>query len=92
MLLNVKAMAIVFAIIAGGMFLLVGLANLIWPSYGGALLELGASIYPGYRGPGGIGSVITVTLYALVDGAIGGAVIAWLYNYFGAPKAERFQA
>jgi hypothetical protein len=92
MLLNVKAMAIVFAIMAGGLFLLVGLANLIWPSYGGALLELGASIYPGYNGPGGIGAVITVTLYALVDGAVGGAIIAWLYNYLAAPKAERFQA
>ncbi len=36
-------------------------------------------LYPGYA-PGGFGSVIMGTLYALVDGAIGGAVFAWLYN------------
>jgi hypothetical protein len=54
---------------------------LAFPSYGGAFLDLGASIYPGYQGPDGIGSVIVVTLYGLVDGAIGGAVLAWLYNW-----------
>ena len=26
------------------------------------------------------GSVLNVTLYALIDGAIGGLVFAWLYN------------
>jgi len=80
MQLSVKALAAAAAIVWGGMFLLVGLANLLAPSYGGALLELGASLYPGYAGPAGFGSVIIVTLYALLDGAIAGAVLAWLYN------------
>jgi len=95
MTFNVKALAIVGAILGGGMFLLVGLAHLMFPSYGGALLEFGASIYPGYRGPTGFGSVIVVTMYAVVDGAVCGAIVAWLYNtVVGAvgPKAERFQA
>jgi CBS domain-containing protein len=39
-----------------------------------------ASIYPGYHPGTGMGSVATGTLYALVDGAVGGAILAWLYN------------
>lgn len=95
MSLNIRALAIVGAILVGGSFFLLGLANLIFPSYGGAFLELGASIYPGYHGPGGFGSVIVVTLYAAVDGAIGGAILAWLYNFFaggGTPKGQSFTA
>ena len=60
--------------------LLTGLANLALPSFGLAWLRLAASIYPGYHGPAGLGSVIVVTLYGLVDGAVGGAIFAWLYN------------
>jgi hypothetical protein len=82
MKLNLKAFTLTAAIGWGGCFLLVGLANLIWPPYGDAWLHLGQSIYPGYHGPGGFGSVIVVTLYALLDGAVGGAVFAWLYNLF----------
>ncbi len=54
--------------------------NVLFPPYGVAFLELGASIYPGYDGPAGFGSVIVVTLYAAVDGAVAGAVLAWVYN------------
>ncbi len=80
MRLNTKALTIVSALFWAGLFLFVGVANLIWESYGTALLQLIASVYPGYSGPAGFGAVIVVTLYALVDGAIGGAVFGWLYN------------
>lgn len=80
MTFNIKAMAIVGAILWGACFFLVGLANLIWESYGVAFLNWGASFFPGYDGPGGFGSVIVATLYALVDGAVCGAIFAWLYN------------
>lgn len=80
MALNTKALAITSGALFAGCFLFVGVANLIWDSYGVALLNLGASIYPGYDGPNGFGSVIVVSLYALVDGAIGGAIFGWLYN------------
>lgn len=81
MSLNIKALATAGAIVWGGCFFLVGLANLIWDSYGVACLQLAASVYPGYHGPGGFWSVIVVTLYALVDGAVAGAILAWLYNW-----------
>lgn len=82
MKLDLKAITAAAAITWGGCFFLVGLANLIWPPYGEAWLQLGQSIYPGYDGPGGFGAVIVVGLYALLDGAVAGAVFGWIYNMF----------
>ena len=79
MRLQPKALAIAVGLLWGGCILLVGVAHEIWPGYGGTMLDLAASIYPGFH-PGGYGAVIVGSLYALLDGAVGGAVIAWLYN------------
>ena len=49
MRLSIKAMAVAFGIFWGACVLFVGMANNIWPSYGLALLQLCASIYPGYH-------------------------------------------
>ncbi len=87
MKLSVKGLALTSGILWGALILLVGIANLIFPEYGENLLELAEDIYPGYT-IGGFGSVIVATMYALVDGAIGGAIFAWLYNKLsGAPPA-----
>jgi len=88
MTFSIKGLALTAGILWGAACLLVGLANLIWPSYGEGWLAMMASVYPGYGGPTGFGSVIVVTLYGLVDGAVGGAVFAWLYNKLaaGAPR------
>lgn len=80
MKLSVKAVAFACGLIWGACVLLVGICNLIWPDYGLAFLDLAASIYPGYDAVPTIGSVIVGTLYALLDGAIGGLIFAWLYN------------
>lgn len=80
MRLDVKALAITAGLIWGGALLVVGLANLAWPTYGKDFLQVMASIYSGYGGGGSIGQVIIGTLYGLVDGAIGGALVAWIYN------------
>ena len=77
---NVIALSVTSALIWGGAILVVATANLIWPNYGRAFLDLAAAIYPGYQPGPSIGSIVTGTLYGLVDGAIGGAVFAWLYN------------
>jgi len=82
MRLNTPAMAIAFGIFWGGCLLLTGLANMIWPSYGQTLLQVCASIYPGYHPGTGLASVVIGTIYALVDGVIGGAIFGWLYNRF----------
>jgi hypothetical protein len=80
MRLNVVALATTAGLFWGGAILIVACANLVWPAYGNAFLELAASIYPGYDPDPAIGSILTGTLYGLVDGAIGGAVFGWLYN------------
>lgn len=80
MKLNIKALAISVGLIWGGALLVVGLANLIWPAYGRDFLQVMAAIYPGYAGSSSIGQVIVGTLYGMVDGAIGGALFAWIYN------------
>ena len=77
---NVIALTLTAGLFWGAAILLVAAANLIWPSYGRAFLDLAASVYPGYHAGFGIGSVITGTLYGFVDGAIAGAVFGWLYN------------
>jgi len=82
MKLDVKGMAITLGLVWGVAVLVVGIANLIWPNYGQGFLELVASIYPGYTAGASVGQLIVGTLYGLVDGAVGGAVIAWLYNLF----------
>lgn len=84
MKLHLKAFALAAGLIWGGAVLLVALAHLVWPGYGGAFLDLAASLYPGYHPGGGAGSAIVGGLYGLVDGAIGGAVFAWLYNLLAA--------
>ncbi len=77
---NIKALAITGGVLFAAAFFIVGVANLVWESYGVGVLQLGASVYPGYDGPGGFGAVIVLTLYALVDGAVWGAIFGWLYN------------
>jgi hypothetical protein len=80
MRLHITALSLTAGFIWGASVLLVALANLIWPSYGNAFLEFAASIYPGYHPGAGFGSVISGTLYGFVDGTVGGALFAWIYN------------
>ncbi|MEN8145008.1 MAG: hypothetical protein ABFS14_08675 [Gemmatimonadota bacterium] len=87
MKLSVRALAIASAILWAGMFLLIAILNQAGGGYGAHLLDFGASIYPGYAGPAGWGSVFVVTLYAVIDGAVGGALLAWLYNHFASDAA-----
>jgi len=77
---NIKALALSCAILWGGAVLAVALVNLGCPNYGQRFLEMVASFYPGYHANHTIVQVIVVTLYAIADGLIGGAVFGWLYN------------
>ena len=83
MKLSIKALAITSGAIWASAVLLISLANLVWPGYGVAFLEITASIYPGL-GIGGLASVITGSVFAFADAAIGGAIFAWLYNRLAA--------
>jgi hypothetical protein len=77
---NVIALSATAGLVWGAAILIVALANSVWPGYGHAFLALVASIYPGYQATASIGSIVTGTLYGLLDGAVAGAVFGWLYN------------
>ncbi len=47
-----------------------------------------SSVYPGYRNSRRVPDVLTATGYALVDGAIGGLMFAWLYNQIAGAEAK----
>ena len=79
---NVKACARAAGLLWGAAVFMVALANMIWPTYGVAFLDMIGSIYPGYHAGGGFASVLLGTLYALLDGAVAGLVLGWLYNRF----------
>lgn len=78
--LAVKSFAFAAGVVWGAGVLVVGLVNLKFPGYGQAFLNLASSIYPGYDAVASLKSVLVGTGYGLVDGAIGGALLAWLYN------------
>ncbi|MGM0680580.1 MAG: bacteriophage holin, partial [Pseudomonadota bacterium] len=71
MKLHALALGLTLGILWGGAILLTGLANLIWPGYGMAFLEVVASIYPGFAPGGGVGTVLLGSVYGLADGVIG---------------------
>ncbi len=85
MKINVKGLAVASAILWGAAMFGMGLANLIWSGYGQQFLQTMSSVYVGYHATRSIAEVIVGTLYGAVDGLIGGAVFAWLYNQFAKP-------
>jgi hypothetical protein len=87
MKLDVIAFAVTAGVFWGGGILLMAVANTIWPGYGRAFLDVVASMYPGYHPGSGFGSVVTAALYGVVDGAVTGAVFAWLYNFVARRRA-----
>ena len=82
MKLSIKSITIATALVWGGCVAGVGLVNLDSPSYGTVFLQCVSSIYPGFHNSRNIVDVLVALGYALVDGAIGGAIFAFLYNFF----------
>lgn len=87
MQLSIKGLAWTSGIVWGGGLFVVAVLNQIWPSYGVGFLNGMRSIYPGYAHTSGFVGVIVGTLYALVDGAVAGALFGWLYNMITKPQA-----
>lgn len=89
MRLDVAALTWAMGLLWGAVMAWAAFGDLIFPGYAGAFLEWAASFYPGYHGPAGLGSAVVVTLYGVVDGAVGGFLLAWLYNRFADGAAGR---
>lgn len=80
MKLSVKALTIAVALVNALSFLLISLMNLVLPPYGGAFLAMMNSLYIGYDATAGPISIVIGVLYALLSGALTGALLASLYN------------
>lgn len=76
--LSIKGLGLALGLTWGAGVFLLGLAGAL--GWGRPIVELLGSGYLGY-GPSLGGSLIG-GLWAFVDGAVGGIVIAWLYNRF----------
>ena len=58
--LSIRSVAFAAAILWGGAILIVHTAHWIWPDYGTVFLQCVSSVYPGYDGVPGVGSLIRV--------------------------------
>lgn len=82
MKLSVRAVAVTSALLWGGAVLVTGVVNVFQPRYGREFLQMAASIYPGYKARPEFRDAAVGAAYATLDGAVGGALFAWLYNCF----------
>lgn len=80
MTLNIKALTLTGGIVWCAAVLLAGILNLISGHYAVGFLKVMASLYPGYQASGSFGDILVGALYAFIDGAVAGLVVAWLYN------------
>ncbi len=85
--LNPIALGVTLGILWGFAVLFVGVLNRYFSGYGYEFLRLIASFYPGYRAQSGLTNLPIGVVWALVDGFIGGVLVAWLYNLISKKRA-----
>ena len=78
--LNPKALAIGFGILLAICVFILGLMPVFFNGWGKTMVLEISSVYIGYK-PGVLGALIG-SIWAFVDGLIGGYLIGWLYNKF----------
>jgi len=81
MRLSIRAMSLGSALLWGASILIVCLLHLAIPHYAKDFLDGISSLYPGFHGGASLRDALVGTAYALADGAIGGLLLAWLYNW-----------
>ncbi len=89
MKLSPKGLAVGIAVLWGISILGTGIINLFAPHYGEHFLLTMSSIYPGYHATRTLTGVLVGTGYGIVDGAIAGFLVAWIYNLFAPEGSTR---
>ena len=80
MRLSGKGMSFALGLIWGGGVFFLALIHLASPDYATSFLTGVSSIYPGFHGGRSFVDAVVGGVYALIDGAVGGLIFAWLYN------------
>src|SRR5437660_11090576 len=88
MRLNITAMSMASGLLWGASILIIAAANLIWPGYGQAFLQLCGSIFPGYRPGTGLCSVVSWWSYVLGCCVMGGGFSRCLVLRFSACRCD----
>lgn len=81
MKLSAKALALTLGLLWGGAMFILGVLNMTIPPYGADVLVVMGSVYPGIYGAGTMSEALVGAAYGAIDGALGGLLIAWLYNF-----------
>lgn len=79
-MLDIRAFALTSGFILGGTVFCVGILNMLYPPYGAEVLALFSSLYPVYDADGALLDWLLGAGIAMIDGVLGGAIFAWLYN------------
>ena len=77
---NVLAAAITGGIAVAIAIGFTGVVEMYSEGYGRPVLELFASVYPGYTASGGIGDLAIGCFWGAIDGMFGFGLLAWIYN------------
>ncbi len=88
MQLSIKGLAVAGGLLWGGALLCVGLMNLVSPIYGANFLQMVSSVYPFFHASRTLGDVLIGTVDGLIDGAVAGLLLAWLYNQFSEHRGQ----
>jgi len=80
--LSLRSLIIAGALFNAICFLFIAILNLLLPPFGGKYLELLTTFYVGYHPETGPLSIVIGVLYALIAGALEGALFGLLYNAF----------
>ena len=80
MKLNVVALATACGVLWGVCILFVGVVSWFSEGYGRSFQEIIGGLYPFYAGNGETVDLLIGTIVGVVDGSVGGALLALIYN------------
>lgn len=68
---------------------MIGIAHAIYPDYGREFFAFMGSIYPGMSNAGTVLNTVVAVVYGIVDGFLGGYLMAVVYNFFASRIGDR---
>lgn len=89
MKVSALALGLTLGVLWGLAMGLIGIAHAIYPEYGREFFAFMGSIYPGMSSAGTLLNIVVAVVYGVVDGFLGGYVMAAVYNFFASRVGNR---